>query len=496
VQASVEAVETRQAPPAVAASVSPGDRAEEAGHRRLSERTIVLAGLALGMGFITAIGLAAHVSNDELWSLAAGQWMLTHHRFMGLDPFSYTESHRRWVTDEWGSELALAVLYRAFGAMAYTIYAGLLGGCCLLASAAYARTLGARGGRIVAIVLLLSLGLAGTIVTDRGLDFSLVWFPLELLVLAKARARPAWLCVLPLLCLAWVNTHGSILLGLLVVLVELGWSLVPRRLVSQIGGTSRSTHSRALGLALMGSVLAACVTPDGPGLLVYDAAVSNNSQIGTYIAEWNSPNFHALSSLVVFVVPLAVLAACVWARRLPVLEVSLAVLLFAGALRTERLTVYLLLVTAGLAASLPARPAWDATLRRWAGAAMALFAIVILALPSVPAGSMSPTLPAQAFDDLSSHPGRIFTEYAWGDYSISRHRATFVDGRTDLFEGQVLSEFVHISSLTTNPDPILEAYHVRYVVWSPATPLAEYLGRDDEWRVIDRTRVALVFARR
>jgi hypothetical protein len=186
----------------------------------------------------------------------------------------------------------------------------------------------------------------------------------------------------------------------------------------------------------------------------------------------------------------------VWARRLPVLEVSLAVVLFAGSLRTERLTVYLLLVTAGLAASLPARPAWDATLRRWAGAAMALFAVVIIALPSVPAGSLSPTLPVRAFDDLSSHPGRIFTEYAWGDYSISRHRATFVDGRTDLFEGPVLSEFFHVGALTTNPDPILAAYHVRYVVWSPVTPLAEYLRHDDRWQVIDRSRVALVFARR
>jgi hypothetical protein len=496
VQASVEAVETREVPPDGAASAPSGGRVDAATPRRLSQRTIALAGLALGVGFITAIALAVHVSNDELWSLAAGQWMLSHHRFMGLDPFSYTESHRRWVTDEWGSEVALAGLYRAYGTMAYTVYATVLGGCCLLASAAYARTLGARGGRIVIIVLLLSFGLAGTIVMDRGLDFSLVWFPLELLILAKARATPSWLCALPVLCLAWVNTHGSILLGLLVIVVELSWSLVPRRLVSQFAGTSQSVHGGALALALVGSVLASCITPYGPGLLVYDAAVSNNGQIGAYIAEWNSPNFHALSSLVVFLVPLAVLVACVWARRLPVLEISLTVLLFVASLRTERLTVYLLLVTAGLAAALPARPVWDATLRRWAGAAMVLFAVVILAIPSVPAGSVSPTLPVQAFDDVSSHPGRIFTEYAWGDYSISRHRATFVDGRTDLFEGRVLAQFIAISDLTTDPDPILDAYHVRYVIWSPRTPLAEYLAQDPRWRVVDRTRVALVFARR
>ncbi len=109
---------------------------------------------------------------------------------------------------------------------------------------------------------------------DRGLDFSLVWFPLELLVLAKARANPRWLFALPPLCVAWVNTHGSILLGLFVIGLELLWSLIPARRVAQVHGTGQSPHTRPLVLALIGSVLASCLTPYGPGLLVYDIGVS------------------------------------------------------------------------------------------------------------------------------------------------------------------------------------------------------------------------------
>ena len=224
-QASVRAVETRSVPTAGAATARPEPPAAPPSPRRLSQRAIELVGLALGVAFIAAVALGHELSNDEFWSLAAGQWMLAHHAIMGLDPFSYTESHRRWVTDEWGSELALATLYRAFGAAAYGIYAVVLGGLCLLVSGAYARALGARGGRVVAIVLLLAVGIAGVVVGDRGLDFSLVWFPLELLVLTKARANPRWLFVLPLLCVAWVNTHGSILIGLIVLGMELVWSL-------------------------------------------------------------------------------------------------------------------------------------------------------------------------------------------------------------------------------------------------------------------------------
>jgi hypothetical protein len=158
--------------------------------------------------------------------------------------------------------------------------------------------------------------------------------------------------------------------------------------------------------------------------------------------------------------------------------------------------VYLLIIGAGLAATLPARAPFGTTARRWLGGALATLTIVILAIPPVPAGSVASNQPVQAFNYLSAHPGRIFTEYTWGDYSVARHRATFVDGRTDLFEGRVLSQFMAVTNLTTDPDRVLSASDVSYVVWAPATPLALYLAHDDRWRVVDRSSVALVFARR
>jgi hypothetical protein len=498
VQASVRAVERHDVPTADAASVSaPADRSQvPAAAPRLSQRAIELAGLALAIGFVTAVALDHPLSNDAFWSLAAGQWMLDHHRMIGLDPFSYTEAHRRWVTDEWGSEVVLAALFRVFGNAAFALYAIVLGGGSLAMSAAYARSLGARGGRVAAIVLVLSLGIAGTVVEDRGLDFSLLWFPLELYLLTKARADPRWLLCVPALCLVWVNTHGSILIGLFVLGVELGWSLVPARWVQRVGGVGESPHRRALGLALLGGVAASCITPYGPGLLAYDFDVSRNGQIAQYINEWNSPDFHSWMALAVYCVPLALLVACIRLGRLPLLEGSLSVVLFVEALRTQRLVVYLMLVAVGLAAWLPQRRPWGTTARRWAGAGFVVLGIFILAAPSVPAGSVSTSLPVQAFDYLGAHPGRIFTEYTWGDYSIARDRATFVDGRTDLFEGKVLGEFFAINDLTTNPDPILSAYHVAYVVWAPRTALSVYLSRDPRWRVVDRSPQALVFARR
>jgi hypothetical protein len=101
-----------------------------------------------------------------------------------------------------------------------------------------------------------------------------------------------------------------------------------------------------------------------------------------------------------------------------------------------------------------------------------------------------------AFNFLSSHPGRIFTQYTWGDYSIARHRQTFADGRTDLFVGPVLTEFFDVGDVSVNPDPILSRYHVDYVVWARGTSLYQYLVHDPRWEVVDRTGPAVVFARR
>jgi hypothetical protein len=122
--------------------------------------------------------------------------------------------------------------------------------------------------------------------------------------------------------------------------------------------------------------------------------------------------------------------------------------------------------------------------------------IALVALPSVPAGTVATGTPVQAFDFLASHPGRIFTEYTWGDYSIARHRATFVDGRTDLFVGPVLSDFFAVSDLTTDPDLLFLKYDVSYVVWSPDQPLSEFLAHDAGWVEVDHTRLSVTFARK
>jgi hypothetical protein len=462
----------------------------------LSPRFIELVGLALGIGLVCAGTLDRRLSTDVFWSLAAGQSILSHHALFGTDAFTYTEPHRRWIADEWGSEVVLASLFRAFGTAAYNIFSIATGAAILVCTRAYMRSLGARGGRVAIALFLLSFGLLGVVTQDRGLSFSLIWLPLELLVLTRARTQTRWLWVLPPLFVLWVNTHGSILLGLLVLAMELAWSLAPDRWLVRIGGTGRSPYRGQLGLVFAASLVAACVSPYGPSLLRYDLGVSLNSQIGQYIQEWQSPNFHSLLALVSFGLPVVVLALVIRTRRLPVLEVSLAIVFVVTTLHSTRFIAYLYIAACGLGACLPWRAAWRERSRLAMGAFSVGVLIAILAAPAVPAGSVAGNTPVQAFNFLESHGGRIFTQYTWGDYSIARHRATFADGRTDYFTGPVLTEFFDVSNLTVDPDPILARDQVSYIVWARGTPLYAYLRRDPKWEIVDRTAPAVVFARR
>ncbi len=462
----------------------------------LSPRLVALSGLGVAITVLVTITLARRISTDVFWQLAAGQWMIAHHHVVGLDPFSYTESHHRWVADEWSSEVILAELYRVFGAAAYNIVSIATGTLCVVCTMAYARVLGARGGRLAFIAVLVAVGISGFVTQDRGLSFSLIWLPLELIILTKARSNPRWYWWLLPLSLVWVNTHGSILVAFAVIGAELAWSLVPTEWVAHIGGIGRASRPRLVAAAGAGSVLAACLSPYGPHLLTYDLSVATNAQIGKYIEEWQPPDFHSLLVLSLVLVPLAVLVLAVRRHQVRLLETTLTVAFMVGTLHSVRVAIYLVIAAAGLAATFPARAAWGERVRRLVGCGAIGLMIALVALPSVPAGTVTTDTPVAAFNFLEHHPGRIFTQYTWGDYSIARHRATFADGRTDLFVGKVLSQFFAVSNLTTSPDPILSHYDVDYVVWGPGMPLSEYLSKDASWTEVFHTSQSMVFARR
>ena len=139
---------------------------------------------------------------------------------------------------------------------------------------------------------------------------------------------------------------------------------------------------------------------------------------------------------------------------------------------------------------------WGTTARRWTGGGLVVLAIVLLATPAVPAGQVASSQPVAAFNylELASgpnfhavHMGRLLGGPPPGHLRRRANRSLRGQGAHRVHGGDEPDD---------RPDPVLSAFRVDYVVWAPDTPLALYLARNPRWHVVDRTSVALVFARR
>jgi hypothetical protein len=485
--------------PSVPARPLPASPSRPAGHRRRRKSPWTRVALPVGVVGIVAACLipwraALHsgVVDDTFWHRAAGVWMLDHHRVMTHDVFSYTVLGERWTTPEWGYDVVLAESVRTFGTVAFWLLSAGLAVLTVLAVAVRSRVVGA--GWTWTGLLCVEVGAAITLfLDDRPQMFSYLFVALLLLLIALARRRSWWLLPVPVMFFLWANLHGSFPLGLAVLLLEVVASLLRRR-----WGRVSASQSVARGpivATLVASGAATFLNPFGPGVYRSALGVTFNQQVRALVVEWRSPDFHDPATLAVVVIPVAITVAYLAfsPRAVPAVELVLTAFLLVSSLEAERFIPYFAIAWCALAASCP--PVEEERLRPsllvWP--LVAVLGVSLLHGPWYPAGTPASSVPVRAVAYLERHPGRIFSTYLWSDYLDWVGRPVFVDGRTELYtHNGVLSQFLAIENVTTDPGPLLRSHDVRYVLWPPGTPLSLYLEHDARWRVVWRSGAAVV----
>ncbi len=490
------------AAPGTGAAATP-PRATEAG--RTGRRA--LASLRLHPAVAVVVGACAvlfrqamrsALAGDVYFHLAAGNWMLAHHAVIRTDVFSYTVRGTPWTADEWGFEYALAWLVRDVGDVSFWLVSA---GCCTAAVVLGVATWRRNGAGWLWTAVLSCLATAGLLVglAVRPQDPSYMLFAAELLLLALARRRALWLAAFPPLLLVWANVHGSYLLGLSLLALEVVWSVLPTT-----GGrlaVSTRLPTRAVAAALVASFAATLVNPHGLALLAYDLHVSTSSELTSLVSEWQSPNFHDLFVLALVVAPLIYLLGTLGLsdRRVALEDVVVACGLLLATFHAVRFLPYLVLAWCAVLSR--ASPLRRETIRPSLATVplAAVLAGALLAGHHLPAGSplrgrSSWATPVQAAAYLAHRPGRVFATYWWGDYLTYVGIPVFVDGRTDLYLGSgVLSTYSEVSGLSTGPDTVFRRFDVRYVLWSRESALATYLSHDPRWRLVLDSGPALVY---
>jgi hypothetical protein len=476
------------------AQVSHETRLQLSGFLRFHPALIVVAGTcAVLFHQVMNTGLAG----DVFYQLAAGKWMLAHHAVIRHDVFSYTVTGRPWLAEEWGFEVLLAWSVSHVGAVSYWLVSA--GACtaALLAGVARWRTTGAGWLWAAALSVLAGAGLSVGLAA-RPQDLSYFFFALLMLLLTVGRRRHAWLFAIPPLLLVWANVHGSFLLGLGMVALEVIWSFMPSlngRLV-----IAQPLPKRLAGLTLAGSFVATLANPHGPALIAYALKVTTSPQLSGYIAEWQSPNFHSYLYLGIIIGPILLLIGLLALSDsiFALGDIVLACVLFLAALHAVRFTPYFVLAACAVLATW--KPVKTETIRPNA-LTVPLAAVLVAAIlagsyvsPGATAEGGSLGAPVAATNFLEHQTGRVFTTYWWGDYLIYRRIPVFVDGRTDLYFGtDILQTYLDVSDLTVNPDTVFKQWDVRWVMWSRSSPLSIYLAHDPHWEIVDKTGAALVF---
>lgn len=433
--------------------------------------TAVLSGFIL----ISIAVLSRGVSLDALWSIKAGQYVLSHHDILKHDIYSYTVQNRPWVSQEWGFEVLLAWLYSVFGNFGLWLVAVLPSTITLVILNSFFK----NNSTLTKVLLIWG----GTIALINGADarpqvFSYLFFTITLYILIKKEGLSTYL--LPPLFFLWANMHGSFLFGVAVV----GAFFIIKR-------TKLMLYTAIL------VVLSTVVNPWGPYLWEYDIRLTFSSQLGNIIQEWQSPNFHNLTVFITlgvgslfvaalfrkkdpmsYILVVATLLTFRAVRMYPYFGISFVVLL--GSRYTEMVPKMLPLSSLQkkytLKENIKLLPALVPTL---ALTCLTLFSFVAIsrAIPSKNnIASLLKTDPGNMFLYAKTRGGRVFTTYDWASYSIWNNEKTYVDSRTDLYLGtSTLTNYIDIINLTRNPVPILARSNVRWIILPKNNPLVAVL---------------------
>lgn len=234
--------------------------------------------LPVAFAFLALVaGLPARIVSDTFFVLNGGR-LVAEDGLPHGNALTVIGAGREWVDQQWLAHLLLYELERAAGLVAVAALAALAtaGAVALLVAALRRAGLAAlRTAALGAVALLELLPYASA--RSQVLTLPLFVWVLVLAERARRRPRAAW-AALPVL-VVWANLHGSVLVG---VGVMLAWALagiVSERGVPFVGRLAGFAPGLLAPLALL-------VTPYGPAGVTYYARIFGGAPLREVVSEW------------------------------------------------------------------------------------------------------------------------------------------------------------------------------------------------------------------
>lgn len=473
----------------------------------------VIAGCLTYLGFL-AHGQMLLGDPDTYWHVAAGRWILEHGTVPSQDPFSQSMHGAPWTAHEWLAEVILALAHQAGGWV----------GVAAITTLAFAGTLSLLTrfllNNLEPVHVLMFVAFAAMMAAPHlharphvlAMPLMVIWT--AHLARASDRGTTPSFWLLPVMTL-WANLHGGFTLGLALSLAFALEGVLGARKINQ---TVKAAKSWGLFVGL--SFISALLTPHGIKGLLFTLQILGGSYALDHIGEWQSPNFHLVQPLEIWLI-FGLAVALHRGLRLPAIRLILLLGLLHLALTHGRnIELIGLLTPLFLAAPLArqwqersasgrqlakvdrffmalARPASHRT-TGVAVAGLALITLLAVQFDTLrPEDSATPAAAVQAVRKARL-TGPVLNEYGLGGYLIYAGIPPFIDGRADMYGDDFLREYMEAVSLNS-PDGLprlLKKYHIEWTLLLPESPAVALLDHLPEWRRLYADKTAVVHVRK
>lgn len=439
--------------------------------------------------------LPAEMSPDGWYAFLGGD-VIVHHGLPTHDTLTVWGAGRRWVDQQWLAQLLSYGLYALGGLrLALLVNAAVVAGS-FAGAVALARRRGgdARAVVYVSVVGAVAVGFSSFALRPQTLALPLFVAVAWLLVSDGRRPSRRVFLTIPLLLL-WANLHGSVTLGVLLVLVAAATGM----------WSARSLQLRRLGLAAV-ALLTPFASPYAPHLAGYYRTILFNRQFARYLPDW-MPTALTPRTLAFYLLACGALLALARAPRTVTLfeRVTLVLLLVLGIEASRGVTWFsffavIVVPTAATSLALPAprrlpeRARAAVALAAMTAATTALVAGVVR--PDSGLSSNYPPSAARAAVAAAGPRANVFANGAYADWLLLaepslRGRVAY-DARFELMPKGRLSDAVAVSIARWDAERILLPYDV-LVLRPEEAELRDTLLRSGDWeRVPTAQKVVLL----
>jgi len=495
--------------------------------RWLKDKTFYLIVLLL---LILIIALRTPLDSDMWWHLRAGEETWRSGNVYKVDSLSYTREGEAWINHSWLAQVVMIGLYWFGSFKALSLWVGL--SAVISMFFVYLQTIGKPIFRM-GLILLTSF-VCSVVWSPRPQILSLLFFGLVGLILFRykwlGKEQLYWL--LPIF-IVWSNMHGGYILGIILIGTFIVGELINQVLGIQSETTLSVKQIRKLLMICVASFGVAAINPNGIEMWKIPFQTVGVESLQNLIQEWASPDFHQPIQQLMLILLFGTFATVGLSKKtldgVDLVGFSIFGIL---ALTARRNFGPFAMVAAPIISrhmvdvaeswKLFAQKKWNLfqklndyqkvseekinkSLQLIVNLTVILAMVFIAGYKFISVNDKEfidtveeQTYPVGAVEWLREElpEGRLFSTYNWGGYLTwtLREYQVFVDGRTDLFGDEIISEWDKVMSANNGWQEILENRKISTILIDQDLSLVSDL-RAAQWIEVYRDDTSVIFVK-